>query len=157
MFIHCSSAPTMLTCLNHWPWHLAELRCAPGNQCGSALHSYGMGGSSSTKLWRFHHPLLLLPDPAFAFWSGANESRFIASLAECKISRREEGGKIPSLAQGSALRLPPVSSTERCQWSPCNQVVCQGMLPLWDSSVPGSSSSDGSSGGSLPSSCHPPL
>lgn len=50
--------------------------------------------------------LLLLLDPAFAFWSGANESRFIASLAECKISRREEIGRIPSPAQGSVLSLP---------------------------------------------------
>lgn len=133
MFTHCLSAPAMLTCLNRWPWHLAELRCTPGKQCGivaPTLHSYSMGGSVSTKLWRFHHPFLLLPDPAFAFWSGANESRFIASLAECKISRREEIGKIPSHARGSVLRLPPVSNAERCQCLPCNQAVCQGMLPL---------------------------
>lgn len=133
MFIHCSSAPAMLTCLNRWPWHLAELRCAPGRQCGivaPALHSYSMGGSVSTKLWRFHHPLLLLPDPAFAFWSGANESRFIASLAECKISRREEIGKIPSLTQGSVLSCPPVSSTERCWCSPCARGCCLYATPL---------------------------
>lgn len=24
----------MLTCLHRWPWHLAELRRAPGKQCG---------------------------------------------------------------------------------------------------------------------------
>lgn len=149
MFIHCSSAPTMLTCLNHWPWHLAYLRCAPGKQyviVAPALHSYSMGGSVSMKLWHFHHPFLLLPDTDFAFWSGANESWFIASLAECKISRREEIGKIPSLAQGSVVSLLPVSSTERCHCLPCNWAVCQGMLPLWHSTVPGSLGSKGSSG-----------
>lgn len=35
MFIHCSSAPTMLMRLNRRQWHLAELRCAPGS--GAAL------------------------------------------------------------------------------------------------------------------------
>lgn len=121
----CRAAPCSWEAVRH---------CSPGH-C--------TGGSASTKLWRFHHPFLLLPDPAFAFWSGANESRFIASLAECKISRREEIGKIPSLAQGSVRSLPPASNTQRCRCSPCNRPVGQGMLPLRHSSVPGSSGSKG--------------
>lgn len=57
-------------------------------------------------------------------------SRFIAPLAECKISGREGIGKTPSLPQGPVLSLPPVSGTEGCPRSPCKRAVCQRMLPL---------------------------
>lgn len=67
----------MLTGLNRRLRHLAALRRAAGQQCGTgapALHSYSMGGSIPAELWHFRHPLLLLPDPASAFWSDHHDS-----------------------------------------------------------------------------------
>lgn len=129
-FIRCHVHSVPIAVLTHEGLPMLSCTVLGGSV---VLHCYGMAGSVSLKAWCFHHLLLLLPDPAFAFWSGANESRFIASLAECKISRGEETGKIPRPAHGFPLSLPPAGSREVLPFTMCTR----GMPPLRHPSVLG--------------------
>lgn len=130
---HVHAVPiAVLMNVRGWPCRAAQCWEAVRHR-SLALHCYGMGGSISANAWCFHHLLLLLPEPAFAFWSGANESRYIASLAECKISKEEEIGKIPRPAHRIPLSLP----LQAAQRSAGVHHVHRGMPPLRHSSVLG--------------------